>query len=310
LASVRGESNTAYASARGQTGFAAGGEAMSKAAWLRSFVSGADQDATTDADGGPIDGYNSSTTGLAGGFDGMIGEQTRLGLSFSYGDTEIDGDGIQNDKTEIENYQFTIYGDYTADNFYLEGMFSYGLSQIDTSREINFGGLNLLAQGDYDANQYSWRFGGGLPIARGRTTFTPSANFQFTSVSSDSFTETGAGVLNLTVAPEDLDMAVATLGVNWQSSYQSKGGIWTPQIRTSVSYDFAGDEADSVSNFTGQNTTFTTKGAEVEELGGAIGGGVTLSHAGGKWDVSADYDADLKNDFVAHTGRLQAKVNF
>ena len=239
----------------------------------------------------------------------MIGEQTRLGISYSYGYTEIDGDGVQNDTTEIDNYQFTLYGDYTADDFYLEGMFSFGLSSIDTSRDITFGGLDLVANGSYDANQYSWRVGGGLPIARGRTTFTPNANFQFTSVSSDSFTETGAGVLNLVVAPEDLDMAVATLGVNWQSTYQTKGGSWTPQIRTSVNYDFAGDEADSVSRFTGQNTTFTTNGGEVEELGGAVGAGVTISSAGG-WDLSADYDADLKNDFIAHTGSLKAKVNF
>jgi len=307
---VRGESNTAYASARGHSGFAAGDGAMSKSAWFRPFISSSDQDNSNDADGGAIDGYQGSTFGLAGGFDGMIGEQARLGLSFAYADTEIDGDGIQNDKTEIENYQFTLYGDYTTDNIYLEGMLSYGLSNIDTSREITFGGLNLLARGSYDADQYTARVGGGMPITNGSTTFTPHAAFQYTNVSSDSFTETGAGVLNLVIAPEDLDMAVGILGVNWQSSFQSTGGTWTPQIRTSVSYDFAADDADSVSRFTGQTTTFTTKGAEVEELGGAIGAGLTLSAEDGSWDVSADYDADVKNDFLAHTGRLQAKFNF
>ena len=112
------------------------------------------------------------------------------------------------------------------------------------------------------------------------------------------------------IDPEDLDVTVGTVGVNWQTSYQSGGGTWTPQIRTAVYYDFAGDEADSVSRFTGQNTTFTTKGGEVEELGGAVGAGVTLSSANGGWDVSADYDADLKNDFLAHTGSLKAKLNF
>jgi outer membrane autotransporter protein len=301
----------AYASSTpGHTGFAAGDGAMSKSAWLRPFISGADQDQRTDSEGGEIDGYNSSSTGVSGGFDGMVGDQTRLGLSFSYADTEIDGDGVQNDKTNIENYQFTIYGDYTADNIYFEGMFSYGTSSIDTSREITFGGLNLLAKGDYDANQYAWRVGAGIPVIRGRSVFTPNANFQYTSVESDTYTETGAGVLNLVVAPEDLDMAVASFGVNWQSAYQSKGGTWTPQIRTSVSYDFAGDDADSVSRFTGQTTTFTTKGAEVEELGAAVGAGLTMSSANGAWDVTADYDAEMKTDYLAHTGSLKAKLNF
>ena len=223
---------------------------------------------------------------------------------------DIDGDGIQNDKTEIVNYQFTLYGDYTTDNMYLEGMLGYGTSNVDTSRDITFGGLNLTARGAYDADQYTARVGGGVPITSGSSTITPNAAFQYTHVTSDSFTETGAGVLNLVIAPEDLDMAVGILGLNWQSSFQSTGGTWTPQIRTSVSYDFAGDDADSVSRFTGQTTVFTTKGAEVEELGGAIGAGMSFSTADGGWAVSADYDADVKNDFLAHTGRLQAKFNF
>jgi len=65
-----------------------------------------------------------------------------------------------------------------------------------------------------------------------------------------------------------------------------------------------------VSRFNAQTATFTTKSAEVEELGGSIGTGLTLSAADGSWDVSADYDADIKSDFLAHTGRVQAKFNF
>ena len=149
-----------------------------------------------------------------------------------------------------------------------------------------------------------------MPIVRGKSVFTPNVAFQYTHVSSDSFTETGAGVLNLVVAPEDLEMAVGILGLNYQTSYSIKSGTMTPQIRTSVSYDFASDDADSVSRFTGATTTFTTKGAEVEEFGASVGAGLTLSTNDGRWDLSADYDADLKDNYLAHTGGLRAKYNF
>ena len=310
LASVRGESNTAYASARGHTGFAAGGGAMSKSVWVRPFVNSADQDNQTDSTGGVIDGYDGTTWGISGGVDGMIGSKTRLGVSFTYADTNIDGDGVQNGQSDIDMYQLTLYGDYTREKYYLEGMLSYGYSNVDTRRDINFGGLNLVASGEHDANTYTARLGGGMPLRRGKHVFTPNAAFQYTHVESDSFTETGAGVLNLVVDPEDLDLAVGILGLNYQSSYQSNGGTWTPQIRTSVFYDFASDDADSVSRFTGANTTFTTLGAEVEEFGGSVGAGMTLSTSDGRWDLSADYDADIKNDYLGHTGRLRAKYNF
>ena len=140
--------------------------------------------------------------------------------------------------------------------------------------------------------------------------FTPHAAFQYSHLENESFTETGAGVLNLVIDPEDLDMAVGIIGLNFQTSTDVKNGMLTPQIRTSVSYDFAADEGDSVSRFTGTTTTFTTQGGEVEEFGGSAGAGLTYSTSDGKWDVSADYDADIKSDFLAHTGRLRAKYNF
>ena len=105
-------------------------------------------------------------------------------------------------------------------------------------------------------------------------------------------------------------MAVAILGLNYQSSYNVGNGALTPQLRGSLSYDFAGDEADSVSRFTGTTTSFSTRGGEVEEFGGSAGAGLTYSTSDGRWDVSADYDADIRSDFLAHTGRLQAKYNF
>jgi uncharacterized protein with beta-barrel porin domain len=308
LASVRDESNVAYAS-RGHSGFAAGDGAMNKSIWLRPFISSADQDNSADADGGNIDGYDGSTWGMAAGIDGMVSDKTRLGFSFTYADTDIDGDGLQNDTTDIESYQITGYADYTTDKYYLEGMLSIGYSDVNTRRDITFGGLSLQATGNYDADQYTARIGGGAPIIRGKHILTPNAAFQYTHVESDSFTETGAGVLNLVVAPEDLDMAVGILGLDYQTSYAVSGGTMTPNIRTSVSYDFAADNADSISRFSGTTANFTTKGADVEELGGSLGAGLTYSRNDGS-SLSVDYDVDLKDNYVAHTGRLRAKVNF
>jgi uncharacterized protein with beta-barrel porin domain len=294
----------------GHSGFAAGDGGKGRSVWLRPFFSNADQDASADEDGNTIDGYDGSTTGFAVGIDGMIDDNMRIGVSFTYADTNIDGDGIQNDTTDIESYQFTGYAGYTTDKYYLEGMLSVGNSDVDTRRDINFSGLNFQATGNYDADQYTMRIGGGTPIINGKHILTPNAAFQYTHVESDSFTETGARVLNLVVAPEDLDMAVGILGVDYQTSYAVTDGTMTPQFRTSVSYDFAADNADSVSRFTGSTTNFTTKGADVEELGGSLGAGLTYSRDDGSLDLSVDYDLDLKDNYVAHTGRMRAKVNF
>ena len=114
----------------------------------------------------------------------------------------------------------------------------------------------------------------------------------------------------MVVEPEDTDIALIIVGLDYMSSYSVNDGVLTPQMRASVSYDLASDRADSVSRFISQSVTFSSQGAEVDDLAGSVGAGLTYSTPSGKWDLSADYDADLKDDYIAHTSSLEARLNF
>ena len=305
LASVR--SGGSYAG-REQTGFSSGGEGMSNAVWIRPFTNHADQGLRDK-----IDGYNAATYGVAGGVDRMFGDNFRLGLSFSYANTDVDGDSVAKNKTDVNSYQVAVYGDYTFPNFYLEGMAGYAYNDVDTSRVINFGGLNRIASGSYSADQYMARIGAGVPLKVTGTphVFTPNAAVQYTRVASDSYTETGAGALNLRVVPEDIDIALLMAGVKYNGTFKATGGgTLRPEIRLALLYDAVGDEAVSTSTFTGGGAAFKTTGADVAQLGGAAGVGLTYSTPDKRWDFSVDYDGEMREDFIAHSGKLEARFKF
>ena len=50
--------------------------------------------------------------------------------------------------------------------------------------------------------------------------------------------------------------------------------------------------------------------ADIAEFGGSVGTGLTFTTVDGRWDLNADYDADIKADYLGHTGRLEARYNF
>jgi uncharacterized protein with beta-barrel porin domain len=115
--------------------------------------------------------------------------------------------------------------------------------------------------------------------------------------------------LNLTVDQENVDVALGKVGLRVHSIMDGVGrGRLVPELRGGVHYDFAGDEAEATSTFSGGGAAFTTTGAEVEQLAGTLGVGVAWESA--LINVSAAYDGVAKSGYFSHTATLEAKVGF
>ena len=103
------------------TGFSSGDEAMRKAVWVRGYNSIADQGSRTDGSGATVDGYDSITWGGAFGMDGMVTDKSRVGISFNFARTVVDGDGLSGlvdtplSESDILSKQVAVYGDYSSD---------------------------------------------------------------------------------------------------------------------------------------------------------------------------------------------------
>ena len=287
-----------------QTGFAGGDEALSKATWLKPFGSWVKQDAKGD-----VAGYDADTGGIALGIDAEVTDGVRLGASFAYSKTNVTGKGAGRTKTNVRSYQWTVYADHTADDFYVEGMLGYAVNSSKSSRRLTFGGLNRTAKGDYDSTQYMAGVGGGMPMQVKTDVFvTPTAELSYTRVSSDSYTETGAGNLNLKVKPDDVDVLIASLGAKAHTHIRQGDGILVPSARAGLSYDFMGDQATATGRYTGGGAAFKVKGMKAEKLAGNFGLG--LAYDDGAWSVGANYDAEVKSGYTGHSASLEARVKF
>ena len=302
LASMRSVNGTQYASTDG-IGFNTGDMAMKSAAWIKPFGSTADQDNKASGDG-----FDSDTFGVAAGIDTQISQNVRIGASFAYSGSDVVGKGSGASTIDIKSYQGTLYGDYTANGYYVEGMVGYALNENETTRKITF--ANRTASADYDSKQYMVSLGGGIPMElESNTFFTPTGGLSYTRVSSDTYTETGASNLNLTIKSDDVDSIVGSIGAKLHTSFKQGNTTMVPQIRAGLNYDFSGEESVATGNYTGGGANFKTTGADVQEFGGNVGVGIMMdSHDG--MTLSANYDADIKSGFVSHAASLEARFKF
>ena len=286
------------------TGFASGDHALSNAFWLKPFGNRAKQN-----DKGGVAGYSANTGGIALGIDAEATDGVRIGASFAYSSTDVTGKGAGRSKTDVKSYQWTAYADYTADDFYVEGMLGFAANSNKTSRQLTFGGLKRTAGASYDSTQYMASVGGGMPIQVKTGVFvTPAAGLSYTRVSADSYTETGAKNLNMKVAPDDVDVFLASAGVRAHTRIKQGNGAFVPSARAGLSYDLAGNKATATGSYTGGGAAFKVEGAKAEKLAGNLGLGLT--YESGPWSLGANYDTQFKSGFTGHSASLEARIKF
>jgi outer membrane autotransporter protein len=302
MASLR--TGNAYASTFG-AGFNAGSSSQDSAMWMKPFASFGDQGERKG-----IAGYDADTYGIALGADTRLNAHTVVGLSFSYADTDVDGKGAGRSRSEISSYQLTAYADYTEKDWYVEGLVGYALNDMDTSRDIAV--TNVKAKGETESDQFMIGLTAGMPtqISPG-TYFTPTLGLNITHVVNEAYTETGAGVLNLRVDPEDITIAKASLGGRFHTMIKNADGVFTPEFRARLLYDMAGDDGSSSNTFTGGGAAFNVKGLDVVEFATSVGAGLgyTPSFDTGM-HLSVNYDAELKENFTGHSANFTLKYAF
>lgn len=290
------------------TGMAAGNMGRGLRAWAQGFGQTADQDRR---DG--VDGYNSDTYGAAFGLDTEnISDSAVLGVALSYANTDVDSDNANNTQTDVDSYGITLYGDYDlGDQAFLSGQAGYAHNTIDHTRYDVGGVSGLNANADYDSDQFNVKAKVGRGYATsGGMTLTPSASVAYTHVSVDDYTETGAGGANLRVDNDSLNILDLGVGVDASWMHQNADGSYVkPVLKAGYRYDVIGDKVETTSNFTGGGAAFKTEGFDPARSKFNVGAGLTY-YTTTNWELSANYDFEIKADYDAHSGILRAGYKF
>ena len=288
----------------GQTGFSSGDSPLSRAVWGQAFGSFAEQDKRKG-----IEGFESDTYGLAFGVDKQLDDTAlTVGVAFSYADTDVDNKNSANN-TDIQSYQGTIYGNYDAGQYFVDGSVAYASNDYDGERHIVVGAVNRIAKSSYDADQYSVKAGVGKDFDMDGFKVTPDASLQYTHLGLDGYTETNAGNANLVVKDKDFDNLNLGLGAKVAKKIKVANGTVVPEAHVGLGYDIVADKMSTTAKFAGGGAEFTTNGADVARVSYNVGAGVTFIN-NDNFDVTATYDFEGKSDYSSHTTVLRGRWKF
>jgi len=291
---------------RSETGLVAGDMGEGLTVWTKAVAELAEQD---ERDG--VDGYDADTYGIAFGIDSEnIIDNGILGVSLSYANTEVEADNATTTDTDVDSYQFSVYGTRDFHNdVYVSGTLSYARNNIDQTRH-NVGQVaGNNASADFDSDQYMAYAEVGKNYAFDGVTITPRVLANYTHVEFDSYTETGS-TANLTVSTEDVDIFELGVGVSAEWDLEDGyGNKIVPSLMAEYRYDFIEDEVDTTSTFTGTNTAFRTEGFEPAQSTFIVGTGIAYDISD-RVTLSADYGYEFKEDYDSHNVAARAAMKF
>ena len=159
-------------------------------------------------------------------FDG----ETRVGFGIGYARTAINGNTVSAN-TDSNTYEATAYIAHEQGPWFVDGDLSFGWNDYSESRNVLVPGIiNGPAQGSYSGQDYTAFATTGYHFAAGAFTITPLASLQYTHMNLDSYAETGAAPLNLSVNSQNYDFLESALGVKASQAIGTANGTFVPDV--------------------------------------------------------------------------------
>ncbi|MBI3431285.1 MAG: autotransporter domain-containing protein [Hydrogenophilales bacterium] len=271
--------------------------------WLKPFGSWASQDNSNAAPG-----FSANTWGAVLGFDATPSTTTRLGLAFAYAKSDINGrSAAAPQSSNVDTYQLIGYGSHSLDAN-TELNFQLGAGQNRNSGQRLIALTSSVADSSYDSYSALAGVGLGRSFTLSETTrITPSVRADYTWIKDASYSETGAGTLNLNVASRSAEQLILSVDGKLTHDLDSRTKL---AANLGVGYDVINDRAQITATFAGApGASFVTYGIDPSPWIGRAGLGIVHTLQSGM-EVSARYDGEAREGFTNQTASLKARWAF
>lgn len=173
-------------------------------------------------------GFQLETDGLTLGTDYRLTEKLVLGTAIGYANTSTEF-GRTGSHMDTESAIFALYGSYyLPKDFYIDGIFNYGLHDYELSRKRSFRDMNTTATSKPHGNQYGWGFNVGKDIHFKELFVNSYAHFEYLKVGIDRYQEKNNTGPALAIDDQSIHSLAATLGGQMGWPISMSWGTLTP----------------------------------------------------------------------------------
>jgi uncharacterized protein with beta-barrel porin domain len=285
-----------------------GAEGMDTGIWGRGLGIFGDQDGDDEHFG-----FDYLTGGLILGADHRFTDRIVAGITAGFADTTVDYDTVISE-TEAMSYFGGLYGGYTAGQLHLNAQLSWVHSVYHTSRYIT--AVARRASSEHRANEVCASLEGGYTFTLGGFDLIPTASVQYAYYFADSFTEEGAGALNLRVDDFDSHSVVSRIGLRLSRVFDIGTARFVPQVRAAWAHEYGEIDRTMRARLAGGGGggTFTVEGYEPGRDSALLGADISFTaplRNDRYWgSLFFGYDAELREGLCAHNITGGIRITF
>jgi autotransporter-associated beta strand protein len=213
-----------------------------------------------------------STAGLVGGNHALNADLT-VGGFFEHGKT-IGDLGSPGSRTTIKDNTFGARAAWSDGALFGRAVLAYGMQNYKSSRLISFPGTAAVASSSTRGHQWTADISGGKHFRSGVVTVSPFAGVLLSRWQANSFTETGAGAFNATIAHQSARSLKSQVGVESALNWKVGSIDLQPHVRAAWLHEFSNDARTIGASFGGSNYGISTRTAQRDIA--VVGAGLDL----------------------------------
>jgi uncharacterized protein with beta-barrel porin domain len=195
-------------------------------------------------------------------------------LDYNHTDAKTDSMGSH---VRVDSYSPGLFATFFEKGFYANGLFTYGFNNYSNTRALGIGGLE--ATSSPSGQQYVGDLDFGYDFHPDRQwTVGPVVGIEYTHLDVDSFHESGAGPVDLTVDSQNAESLRGRIGAHVVYLVRSGSIVFQPNFTAAFQREFLDDSFDLTSQLDLPDTpAFTTQGTNSGRNSTLIGVGVTAT---------------------------------
>lgn len=278
----------------GGEGMASGDSILKRGAmWVQGLFNKSKLDDTSKAKG-----FDADSSGIAFGAEKFVTDDTKVGIGYAYTNTDIDG--FMRD-TDVDTHTAIVYGEYKPNNWYVNGIATYGWSDYEEKKSV--AGVGVKA--DYDVETFGLQAMTGYDMQVNGFGFTPEAGLRYVHIKQDAYKDSA----DQKVSGNDSDILTGVIGAKVSKSWELENGMnIKPEARIAATYDLMNDDVNSVVTLA-NGSAYSVEGKALDRFGMEFGAGVT-AEVNDNVELSLGYEGKFREDYQDHTGLINAKYKF
>ncbi len=245
-------------------------------------------------------GYKFTSAGMTIGVDYRFTKNLAAGILLGYTGSRANVDD-NDSKVTMDGYTLGLYGTWYAKGFFIDGQASYGWADYKNTRRIVFPGIDRTATSRPAGRQLNLYSATGYEFNLGKWSLVPSVSLQYINLAINSFTETGAGSLNLATDRQNTESLLGNIGGRVYYTFDTGKSLIMPGILVSYGHEFLRGNYTVTSRLAQGSSYFDIENAPVDRNFLSCGAGISMFLQNGA-SFHVGYDARIGTDnYIAHS---------